>query len=201
MPLAPGRARSPQRGKTVTAETPVELSRIDPPVWRFLAGREIFGPYTIGELQKFAIEGRITPRSLIAQGEAEPFRAVSEIPRLTETLSGAFAERIRRRAEAANFLIITRAPLPAEAELASQIPECLAGLGKFMMLMHGTWLLRSARPLASVRIALTGALPRNVQFVVMEAREARLSWLGLGDEMANAVRTVWNAALEPEPPA
>lgn len=196
MPLAPGHSRSPRRGKAVPAETPVELSRIDPAIWRLLAGRETFGPYTIGQLQQFAIEGRITPRSQIAQGEVEPFRAVSEIPRLAQTLSGAFAERVRRRAEAANFLIITRAPLPAEAELASQIPECLAGLGKFMMLMQGTWLLRSARPLASVRTALTGALPRNVQFVVMEAREARLSWLGLGDEMADAVRAVWNAALD-----
>lgn len=196
MPLAPGRARSPQRGKTVPAEAPVELSQIDPAVWRLLAGRETFGPYTIGQLQQFAIEGQITPRSQIAQGEVEPFRAVSAIPHLAETLSGAFAERIRRRAEAANFLIITRAPLPAEAASASQIPECLAGLGKYMMLMHATWLLRSAKPLASVRTALTGALPCNVQFVVMEAREARLSWLGLGDEMADAVRTVWNAALD-----
>jgi len=200
VPLAPGHPRSLPRGKTVPAERPVELSQIDPAVWRLLAGRETFGPYTIGQLQRFAIEGRITPRSRIAQGEVEPFRPVSEIPRLAETLAGAFAERVRRRAEAANFLIITRAPLPAEAQLAAQIPECLAGLGKYMMLMHGTWLLRSAKPLASVRTALTGALPRNVQFVVMEAREARLSWLGLGDEMADAVRTVWNASLEPDPP-
>ncbi|MFN7056263.1 DUF4339 domain-containing protein [Hyphomonas sp.] len=196
MPLAPGLSPQPARGKHAAAGLAVvDLARVDPAVWHLLSGRKTFGPYTIGQLQQFAIEGRISPRSRVAQGETDTFRAVAEIPRLYQTLSDAFAERARRRAEASNYLIMARAPLPAEAALAAQMPGCLSPLGKSVMLMPGAWLLRTCRSMASVRAALDEGLPRHVQYVLMEAREGRLGWSGLGDELDDTVRTVWNAAL------
>lgn len=196
MPLVPGHSLQPARGKPApTGLAVIDLARIDPAVWHILAGRETFGPYTIGQLQQFAIEGRISPRSRVAQGDTDTFRAVSDIPRLYQTLSEAFAERARRRAEASNYLVMARAPLPAEAALAEKMPDCLAALGKAVMLMPGVWLLRSGLQLAAVRAALAAGLPRHVQLVLMEAREGRLGWSGLGDDLDENVRTVWNAAL------
>jgi hypothetical protein len=197
MPLLPGQSTQPARSKPArTGLAVIHLAKTDPAVWHILAGRETFGPYTIGQLQQFAIEGRISARSRLAQDDTGTFRPVSEIPRLCETLSKAFAERARRRAEGSNYLIMARAPLPSEASLAAKMPECLSALGKAVMLVTGVWLLRSGLQLPAVRAALIASLPRNVQLVLMEAREGRLGWAGLGDDLDKEVRTVWNAALD-----
>lgn len=203
MPLVPGAASNAHRKKptaTESAASPtIDLARIDPAIWRIRSGPETFGPFTTGQLQQFAVEGRLSLRSQVSTGEAQPFQPVGEIARLAYALSGAFAERARRRAEAANFLIVIRASAPAEAEMATSLPAALNALGKNTALMPGTWLLRSSRPLSAVRAGLTSALPASVQVVIMEAREARLGWLGFGGDLGDSIRDVWNAAMTANP--
>ncbi|AXE65170.1 hypothetical protein BBF93_13815 [Hyphomonas sp. CACIAM 19H1] len=177
------------------AAAPIDLSRIDPAIWRVLAGGEVHGPYTLGQIQQFAIEGRLHAASRISGGDDQPFLPIRDMPRLAEALAPAFAERARRRAEAANYLITARAPAPAEAALWRDLPACLDTLGKHMQPIPGTFLLRSARSLSEVRATLAEALPKTAQVFVLQTREARLGWVGFEEDMAEAVRPVWNAPL------
>lgn len=179
----------------VADSAPVDLSRIDPAIWRVLAGGDVHGPYTLGQIQQFVIEGRLHAASRISGGDQQPFLPIRDMPRLAETLASAFAERARRRAEAANYLITARAPAPAEAALWRDLPACLDALGKHMQPIPGTFLLRSARSLSEVRAALAEALPKTAQVFVLQTREARLGWVGFEEDMAEAVRPVWNAPL------
>ncbi|MFN4184879.1 MAG: hypothetical protein ACK4M6_08825 [Hyphomonas sp.] len=175
--------------------TTIDLSRIDPAIWRILAGGEAHGPYTLGQLQQFVIEGRLHGASRISAGDDQPFLPIRDMPRLAEALAQAFAERARRRAEASNYLITARAPAPAEAALWRDLPGCLDTLGKHMQPIPGTFLLRSGKSLAEVREALAAALPKTAQVFVLQTREARLGWVGFEEDMSDAVRPVWNAPL------
>lgn len=177
------------------ASQPIDLSRVDPAVWRVLSGGESHGPYTLGQLQQFVIEGRVNAATGVSDGPDQPFQPIRDVARLAQALAPAFAERARRRAEASNFLIMARAPGPVEAALWRDLPGCLESLGKHVQPMPGTYLLRSARSLAEVREALAAALPRTAQVFVLQTREARLGWVGFDSDMTEAVRPVWNAPL------
>lgn len=174
---------------------PIDLSRLDPAIWHVIAGSAVHGPFTLGQLQQFVIAGRLNAASRVAGGAGQAFRPIRERPDLAAALAGAFAERARRRAEAANFLIIARAPAPAEAALWRDMPGCLDALGKHVQAMPGTWILRSGQPLTAIRETLAAALPRTAQIMVLETREARLGWVNFEEDMAEAVSPVWNAAL------
>ncbi|MBY9068505.1 GYF domain-containing protein [Hyphomonas sp. WL0036] len=186
---------APAAAPAATAPKPIDLSRIDPAIWRLQVQGTVHGPYTLGQLQQFVIEGRLHPGSHVSAAENQPFLPIRETPRLTEALAPAFAERNRRRAEASNYLIVARAPAPAEAALWRDLPGCLDGLGKHVQTIPGTFLLRSARSLAEVRAALAEALPKTAQVFVLQTREARLGWVGLDESMNDTVRAVWNAPL------
>ena len=191
-----GRRVKQVTGQAPVAESaPVDLSRIDPAIWRILAGGDVHGPYTLGQIQQFVIEGRLHAASQISGGDQQPFLPIRDMPRLAEALAPAFTERARRRAEAANYLITARAPAPAEAALWRDLPACLDALGKHMQPIPGTFLLRSARSLSQVRAALAETLPKTAQVFVLQTREARLGWVGFEEDMAEAVRPVWNAPL------
>ena len=189
------RLKTGQERKQDGQPAPVDLARLDPAVWRVLVGETAHGPFTIGQLQTFVTEGRLSAASRISGEDGQPFQPIRDHPRLAEVLKDAFAERARRRAEAANFLIIARAPAPAEAALWRDMPACLDSLGKHVQAMPGTWVLRSGLSLNRVREALTAALPGTAQIMVLETREARLGWIGFEDDMAEAIRPVWNAPL------
>lgn len=186
--------QAPTAPATASA-APIDLSRIDPAIWRVLAGGDVHGPYTLGQIQQFVTEGRLHSASRISGGDQQPFLPIRGVPRLAEALAPAFAERARRRAEAANYLITVHAPAEAEAALSHGLPACLDTLGKHMQPIPGTFLLRSARSLSEVRAALAEALPKTAQVFVLQTREARLGWVGFDEDMAEAVRPVWNAPL------
>lgn len=186
--------QAPAASATASA-APIDLSRIDPAIWRVLAGGDVHGPYTLGQIQQFVTEGRLHSASRISGGDQQPFLPIRGVPRLAEALAPAFAERARRRAEAANYLITVHAPAEAEAALSHGLPACLDTLGKHMQPIPGTFLLRSARSLSEVRAALAEALPKTAQVFVLQTREARLGWVGFDEDMAEAVRPVWNAPL------
>lgn len=174
---------------------PIDLSRIDPAVWRVLVADAAHGPFTLGQIQQFVIEGRLHAASRLSGGDDQPFLPIRDNPRLTAALSAAFAERARRRAEAANYLITARAPAPVEGALWRDLPGCLDALGLHMQPMPGTYLLRSGKSLEEVRAALAAALPKTAQVFVLQTREARLGWVGFNEDMSEAVRPVWNAPL------
>lgn len=184
-----GRKVRPAPGKPVAA--PIDLAFVDPAIWRVQSGGEIRGPFTLGQIQQFVIEGRLTAASRVSGGDGQPFLPIRETPRLADSLAPAFAERARRRAEACNYVITVHAPALESAAL----DQALATLGKTLQLFPGTFLLRSGKSLTDVRAALAGALPEGAQAFVVQARDAQLMGIGFEQDLAETARPVWNAPL------
>ena len=184
-----GRKVRPLPGKPGPA--PIDLAFVDPAIWQVQSGGEARGPFTLGQIQQFVIEGRLSAASLLSGGDGQPFRPIRETPRLAESLAPAFAERARRRAEACNYVITIHAP----AIDAAALEQALAALGKWLQPLPGTFLLRSGKSLADVRAALANALPEDAQAVVLQARDAQLTGIGFDQDLAETARPVWNAPL------
>lgn len=184
-----GRKGRPLPGKP--GPGPIDLAFVDPAIWQIQSGGEARGPFTLGQIQQFVIEGRLNAASLISGGEGQPFRPIRETPRLSEALAPAFAERARRRAEACNYLITIHAP----ARDGAATGQALAALGKWLQPLPGTFLLRSGKSLADVRAALASALPADAQAFILQARDAQLAGIGLAQDLAETARPVWNAPL------
>lgn len=184
-----GRKGRPLPGKP--GPGPIDLAFVDPAIWQIQSGGEARGPFTLGQIQQFVIEGRLNAASLISGGEGQPFRPIRETPRLSEALAPAFAERARRRAEACNYLITIHAP----GRDGAATGQALAALGKWLQPLPGTFLLRSGKSLADVRAALASALPADAQAFILQARDAQLAGIGLAQDLAETARPVWNAPL------
>ena len=48
---------------------PLDLSSIDPPIWRIMVSDVVYGPYTLGQMRAFVDEGRLLASSRVARGE------------------------------------------------------------------------------------------------------------------------------------
>jgi len=48
---------------------PLDLDKVDPCVWRILVADKVYGPFTLGQLRVFILDGRINARSKIAEGD------------------------------------------------------------------------------------------------------------------------------------
>ena len=51
----------------------LDLSSIDPPIWRIMVEEVVYGPYTFGQLQTFTDEGRLSETSKVANGDGGAF--------------------------------------------------------------------------------------------------------------------------------
>jgi len=56
----------------------LDLGRIDPPIWRILVADVVYGPYTMGQMQSFLRESRLSPQSIVAMGDGGAFKPASE---------------------------------------------------------------------------------------------------------------------------
>lgn len=155
------------------------------------------GPFTLGQLQAFAEAGRIGPLTRISQGDARPFVPALDHPALRPRIEAFLETRAARRAEASNFVIVTGPDSGAGTHRRHALGAALNLLGRFAEPLPGTFVLRSARPLAEVRRALAEAAPEGTQLMIFESRDARLGWTGLSMQGAESVRAVWDAPISP----
>ncbi len=178
----------------MTAAPPLDLARLDPPVWRVASGDKVHGPFTIGQLQTFIRAEKIGPGTRIAGGDGLPFTPAREIEPLKAVLAEAMAARAARLGGASNYLIVARSTSGTDTDARRDVSRALNKLGRFTETMPGTFLLRSNLGLAHVRrmLAEMAGGPANQLFIV-EVRDGRLGWLGLPEAASAQVRSVWNA--------
>lgn len=187
----------PAKGARPAADTALNLADLDPAVWHVLRQDKAHGPFTLGQLQAFADEGKIGPLTRISSGHGEPFIPALDHAPLRARIEGFLENRTARRAEASNFVIISGPDSGAGTLRRHALGAALNTLGRFSEPMPGTFMLRSERPLAEVRRALSAAAPDGTQLMIFESRDARLGWAGLSAQGADAIRAVWDTPLNP----
>lgn len=185
----------PSRPARPAGNDTLNLADLDPPVWHVMSQGKAHGPFTLGQLQSFADAGKIGPLTRLSCGDGEPFRPAQDHAPLRPRIEAFLESRAARRAEASNFVIISGPDSGAGTLRRHALGAALNSLGRFAEPMPGTFVLRSDRPLAEVRGALTAAAPEGTQLVILESRDARFVWAGLSAQGADALRTVWDAPI------
>ena len=166
---------------------PLDLSEVDPSVWRVLVSDEVYGPYTLGQVRQFIKEGRISARSKISEGNNARFIAAGTCP----TLSPVFEQHIAETSKTtpANLVIIAQLLGDDRALI-----DALNQLGSFGEAMPGVFLLRSSARLPDIHTRLTTVAREGEKIMIVDASNNRLAWLGLGEDTDEHIRAVWRKA-------
>ena len=51
--------------------------------WYLLVGGQPYGPYPLAAMRQFVVEGRVTPQSMVRQGETGAWTAAGQMPDLS----------------------------------------------------------------------------------------------------------------------
>ncbi|MEE9381088.1 MAG: hypothetical protein V3V03_06770 [Hyphomonadaceae bacterium] len=167
-------------------DQPLDLSVIDPPVWQVLVSDTAYGPYTLGQMQTFVREGRVSADTKIAEGDGSAFIPAGDTP----VFAAAFAEAVRtdQTDDLANFIVITR--LAGSGERA--VTQALNELGAFGEAMPGVYLLRSRARLGRIRSRLQSLTDIADKVMIINATHDRLAWYNLGPEADVHIHAVWD---------
>ncbi len=163
-----------------TSQT-LDLSKIDPPVWRVLAGGDVFGPFTLGQIKAYLEEGRVQPGTPLARGDGAPFRPAVEFDTV-------FAGHDTRPNGPRNFLLVL--PQGASDTLLGRLAE----LGACLEATAGVFMIRARLPISEMRAAI--APLAGGEMILVDASANRLAWSGLDPQSDRALRALWSRPAE-----
>ena len=164
---------------------PLDLNQVDPATWRVFVNETDYGPYTLGQVRAFVIEGRIGQHTKIAQGHGAPVIEAGTCSKLAST----FSELPSRQTKdtQSNFVIIAYL-LEGDRELV----ELLNRIGSFGEAMPGVFLLRSGLKLSEIQSELHEIASCEEKIMIVDASHNRLAWLGLGPDANAHMKSVWD---------
>lgn len=178
------------------SDTPLNLAEVDPPIWYVMAGEDVYGPYTMGQMRALAEEGRVIARSPVSKGADGPFAPAHTF----ETLRPLFPDLPEQDDEpletgACNFVIIARSTSGDPTTVTHAVARTLDGFGAFAETLPGIFILNADHRLADIRKALDAALndAPDAQILIVEAPNGRLGWLGLPIELDQHIRSIWRS--------
>lgn len=171
----------------MTRSKPLDLNQVDPSIWRVLVSDEVYGPYTLGQVRRFIKEGRIKPKSKIAEGDNARFVPAISCPKLGSAFKSDTI--VAPQSKLANLVIIAQL-----IDDDRRIVHALNQMGSFGEAMPGVFLLRSSMKLSEIHTRLSTATADGEKVMVVDASNDRLAWLGLGDDADTHLRTVWSKA-------
>ncbi|MEO9969202.1 MAG: DUF4339 domain-containing protein [Hyphomonadaceae bacterium] len=173
----------------------IDLGKVDPPVWRVMINGAVYGPYTLGQLQGFAQENRIRPRTKIAKGDGAPFQPAEEIKDLVPALKQAFQEKPERRKSDAesehNYLISVSINSSSNEPFVRELNT----MGFFVEIMPSTYLLRSQMPLKFLKQRFNDMLQATDSLFIADATNNRFASVNLSMESDIHLRDIWDKKL------
>lgn len=86
----------------------LNLSEIDPAHWRVLVKGEVYGPYTLGQMQRFIKEQRIGPGTQAADGNGGAFLPAQKHTSLAAAFRAEMEASSTDDVPAYNYLIIAK---------------------------------------------------------------------------------------------
>ncbi len=172
----------------------LDLTAADPPVWRVLVENEAYGPYTLGQMNAFIQDGRVTESSEVAKGALAPFAAASAHAELAVGARDPATAPAHEMGPAANYIVVARLSGSERAAIVAALNE----LGKFAETDPDAYVLRSRAKLAFIRRTLADAAPPSAKILIVDASRGRLAWCNLGPTADAHVQSVWDADLDDE---
>lgn len=175
----------------------LDLSEIDPPVWRVLIENTAYGPYTFGQVQSYINEGRIGLHSKIAKGDNAAFVDAETLKELQPALRKKVLEQPKRRqgdqsGTPHNYTIISQ--LKGESE--TKLVQCLNAFGSFGEAMPGVYVLRSKAKLSTLQKGLKAATQSLDRVLIVNATMNKLGWFNLGPAADAHLRSIWDKDLD-----
>lgn len=170
--------------------------------WCIKSNDRVYGPYSSGDLRKFAHEGRFAASSLIAPAGSRDWREAREEPAFAQFFGErapaartAFdADNQPRRArplgraavnassteqvEPANFVIV----FDTVSAAASRVENALRSLGAAFRLAENVWTVNCPLTAIGVRNALSPHLKPHETLFVVDASNGRTSWQNYAPE-------------------
>ncbi|MEM6651537.1 MAG: hypothetical protein AAF582_02990 [Pseudomonadota bacterium] len=169
-------------------ENALDLSAIDPPIWRILVHDVVYGPYTLGQMRGFVDEGRLSLASKVATTDGSAFAPALEYRELRTLFDPAERQAPPARETAPVNYMIT---LQTNADGRRAAIAVLNALGQFSELMPGCFILHSATPVLDLRNQLATVLAERGRFVIVNADTGQLAWTGLGPDADAHAKMVW----------
>lgn len=170
----------------------LDLGKIDPPIWRVMISGEVYGPYTIGQLQSFALERRIRPRTMVTKGNGSQFVAAETldelIPSLKASLKAPARDTAMEKGKPHNYLISFKLKAAGEDALIGEMNS----IGLFAAIMPGIYMLSSQLHLKVVKRRLNEILSPADSLFIVDASTNRFACLNLPMESDAHIRTLWD---------
>jgi hypothetical protein len=169
-------------------KTALDLSAIDPPIWRVMVNDSVYGPYTLGQMQAFCEEGRLRDTSKVAHGDGGAF-----VPAFQhETLRRLLQPEVTRSEPTAdavqsNYLITLQTDEDGRTAAISVLNEA----GQFSELMPGNFILETALTVIELRTQLSTVLAERGRCIIVNARTGQLAWMGLGPDADAHAKLIW----------
>ena len=174
-----------------------------------VAGRT-YGPYTVGQMQSFASEGRLARQSLVARSGETDFRKAADEPALAaiffpvaDAPDGTVTQSQRREAPTgfgrgddhsrgghrSHFVIVA----DMKSGSIAKLEEALATLGQSFAILPQTWLLNSEESINIVRSRLVQQLGKLDVLFVVDAGNDKAAWFNFGPETDARIRKLWSS--------
>ena len=166
----------------------LDLSSIDPPIWRIMVEEVVYGPYTFGQLQTFADEGRLSEMSKVANGDGGAFLLAREHAELMPFFQARpDAPKPEQNTELSNYFITVQADGDGRRAVIAFLNEA----GTFSELMPGSFILSSTETIVELRASLSTILAERGRCVIVNARTGQLAWMGLKPDADAHAKMIW----------
>lgn len=165
----------------------LDLSQVDPPIWRIMVADVVYGPYTLGQMRGFIEEGRVATRSSVARGDGGEFRDAGAYLDLAALFPHTPPPAKDDKPAPSNFLIT----LQTDGDGRRAVISVLNQSGQFSELMAGTFILNAEMTAYELRSQLATVLAERGKFVIVNADTGQLAWMGLGADTDQHARTLW----------
>jgi hypothetical protein len=167
----------------------LDLSSIDPPIWRVMVDGAVYGPYTLGQMKSFAGEGRLTATSQVAAGDGGAFMAARTHAELHDCFQASRQGTAPQAApETANYLVT----LQTDGDGRRAAIAALNTIGRFAELMPGSFILSTDASVVELRSQLSTVLAERGRFIIVNATTGQLAWMGLSDDANTHAKLLWN---------
>lgn len=166
----------------------LDLSKIDPPIWRIMVNDAVYGPFTIGQMRSFAAENRLVRTSLVAMGDGGAFVPATDHAGLLKVFEGKPNDPVAPAPpEPANHVLIYR----AEEDIPDALIDALNAHGTFVEVLAGVFLIHSETSTTTLRDELVEASGNADKLILVNANDSRLAWHGLDQTVSAHIHAVW----------
>ncbi|MEM9571270.1 MAG: hypothetical protein AAF996_07380 [Pseudomonadota bacterium] len=168
----------------------LDLSSIDPPVWRVMVDGVVYGPYTMGQMRGFSEEGRLLESSQVAQDDGGAFmlaRTHPELMSLFQTQPQPQPPVETLEPELANYLVSVQSNADGRRAAISLLNE----IGRFSELMPGCFIVYADISIVDLRAQLATLLAERGRCVIVNASTGQLAWMGLTGDADTHAKLIW----------